>query len=52
MKYKAKMKSGNLLGLCNAKCEEARECKGQISTQQKQKCSGMREYRGLGAKVM
>ena len=28
MKYKAKMKSGNLLGLCNAECEEARECKG------------------------
>ena len=28
MKYKAKMKSGNLLGLCTAECEEARECKG------------------------
>ena len=28
MKYKAKMKSGNLLGLCNAECEEARECRG------------------------
>ena len=51
MKYKVKMKSRDLIGLCNAECEEARDAEGQISKQQKQKCSGMGECRGLGAKV-
>ena len=37
MKYKEKMKSRDLLGVCNAECEEARDAEGLISTQQKQK---------------
>jgi len=37
MKYKAKMQSRDLLGLCNAECEEAKDVEGQISTQQKQR---------------
>ena len=37
MKYTAKVKSRDLLGLCNAEYEEARDAEGHISTQQKQK---------------
>jgi len=29
MKYKAKMKSKDLLGLCNVECEEARDAEGR-----------------------